>query len=177
VRILYRASQFWNAMQARPARQDIARASQALTPELMALFLSMQPGEQAHSLAIYDQLLDQGETDHDLLVAALLHDVGKNRYPLRLWERVAIVLGKALLPTKARQWGQGQPNGLRRPFVVAEQHPAWGAEMAEQAGATPVAASLIRYHQDKSLSQPSPSNPLSCQGELLHRLQLLDNES
>jgi hypothetical protein len=177
VRIFYRASQFWNALHARPASQDITQTSQALTTEMMALFLSMQPSEQSHSLAIYHQLLDQGETDQDLLMAALLHDVGKICYPLRSWERATIVLGKALLPIQARRWGQSQPKGWRRPFVVAEQHPTWGAKMAAKAGASPIAVSLIRRHQDKMIPQPEPKQSLGCEELLLHKLQLLDNES
>jgi hypothetical protein len=177
VRIFYRVAQFWNALHARPASQDIAQTSQALTPEMMTLWLSMQSSEQAHSLAIYHQLLDQGETNQDLLIAALLHDVGKTWYPLRAWERAAIVIGKALLPVQARRWGQGQPKSWRRPFVVAEQHPAWGAEMAAKAGASSFSVSLIRRHQDKSMSHLDGGQSLGCEELLLHKLQLLDNES
>ena len=137
----------------------------------------MQPSEQSHSLAILNQLLDQGETNNDLLTAALLHDVGKNRFPLHAWERVVIVLGKAFLPNKTKLWGQGQPSGWRRPFVVAEQHPAWSAEMAAQAGASPIAVSLISRHQDKPILQPEPEKLPDDQDILLYRLQILDNES
>ena len=150
-----------------------------LSPSLMTLFMRMQPSEQAHSLWIYEQLLQQNETDRDLLVAALLHDVGKSRHPLRLWERVVIVLGKAWFPERIKGWGKAAPRGWKRPFVIAEQHPAWGAELAAQAGAAPLAVALIRHHQDSPeaiLGQANGKNqPL--EDRLLARLQSLDNES
>jgi len=138
----------------------------------MSLFNRMHDSEQAHSLRVYNQLLAQGEKDTDLLVAALLHDVGKSRHPLRLYERVVVVLAKALFPEQVKQWGQGDPGGWQRPFVIAEQHPAWGAEMAAQAGASPKAVALIYRHQEK-LSGKADTH----EDQLLLRLQLLDEES
>jgi hypothetical protein len=44
------------------------------------------------------------------------------------------------------EWGQGQPRGLRRPFVVATQHPAWGADLSAAAGASARTCDLIRRH-------------------------------
>lgn len=134
----------------------------------------MQPSEQAHSLHIYHQLRCQGVQDPDLLVAALLHDVGKSCSPLSIWERSLIVIAKALLPHRFARWGAGKPEGWRRPFVVAEQHPAWGAEMAAAAGAPPLAVSLIRRHAEKI---PSSKLPLNCEDQLLELLQRVDNES
>lgn len=179
MRVLYRLRQFWHTLTEVPTRENLLQASQVLSPSLMKLFMRMPPREQAHSLWIYDRLLQQNETDHDLLVAALLHDVGKSRYPLRLWERVVIVLGKAWFPERAKIWGKGAPLGWKRPFVIAEQHPAWGAELAAQAGAAPLAVALIQHHQDAPnaiLGRASEENR-SLELRLLSRLQSLDDES
>lgn len=170
--LLYRTRQFWFALTARPTQNDLAHAGHFLTPELLQLFLQMQPGEQAHSLEVFRQLQDQGETNRDLLAAALLHDVGKSRCPLRLWERVLIVLVRAAVPGQAAAWGQGQPRGWRRSLVVAEQHPAWGAQMAEQAGASPKTVELIRRHQEEIFADHRSDPGIA----LLIRLQSVDNE-
>ena len=82
---------------------------------------------------VWRRLVDQDEHNPDLLAAALLHDVGKSRFPLRLWERVLIVSLKAFFPDRATRWGVGAAKGWRRALVVAAQHPTWGAEMARQA--------------------------------------------
>lgn len=178
MRLRYRARQFWLALTAAPAPEDLNLARQALSPSQMELFLKLQPNEQAHSLQIYRQLCDQKPVDDDLLVAALLHDVGKIQYPLRPWERAWIVIAKAILPAKAAEWGQAEPRGWKRPFVIAERHPAWGAEMAARAGTPPTVVSLIRRHQ-QPVDRPArdSSGAIAREDSLLLRLQLLDDES
>jgi hypothetical protein len=172
VRILYRSRQFWQALSASPAPEELALARTVLSPSLHSIFIQMHPGEQAHSLRIARQLIEQGETHPDLLAAALLHDSGKIYHPLRIWERVLIVLGKSLFPGKVKHWGSGQPKGWKRAFAVAEQHGEWGAQMAAQAGASALVVELIRRHQ---LPPARPAENL--EDRLLLRLQRIDDES
>jgi hypothetical protein len=178
-RVFYRTRQFWQALNATPTRQDLEQVRSFLSPSLMKLFASMKPNEQAHSLAVFYKLIDQGEKQPDLLTAALLHDVGKSRFPLQVWERVLIVLGSAIFPGQIQHWGgsvagqQGRLSWfLKKPFHVAEGHPQWGAQMAEQAGASPLTVTLIRRHQDRLL-EPL----LSSEDRLLAALQAVDDES
>lgn len=169
---VYRVRQFWAALHERPDPAGLDEARRLLSPELLALFLQMQPGEQAHSLKIFQQLKNQGESSPDLLAAALLHDVGKIRYPLRLWERVWVVLAQAWLPRLAAEWGQGQPTGLRRALAAAVQHPAWGAELVAAAGGAPLLVELIRRHQ-----QPAPPHAAGRTDLYLRKLQILDDQN
>ncbi len=175
-RVIYRVRQFREALLVRLSEDDLALARRYLTPQEMNLFLQMQPRDQAHSLAVLQKLMSDNPGLSDgraryLYAAALLHDIGKSRYPLKLWERVLIVLVRRLLPHRSRLWGKAAPEGWRRPFVVAEQHAAWGAEMAEKAGASPVTVYLIRHHQDNLISEP-----LSIENSLLQKLQAADHE-
>jgi hypothetical protein len=94
-------------------------------------------------------LREAGYNHPDLLAAALLHDVGKTRYPLSAWDRTVIVVGEKLFPARAKTWGRGAVDSWRRPFVVRACHPAWGAAMAAAAGARPGVVELIDRHQDK----------------------------
>jgi putative nucleotidyltransferase with HDIG domain len=179
-RIVYRLRQFWSAVYARPSAGELELASSLLTPAQMALFRQMHRSEQAHSIQVTRTVLQSsaGIPDvprRDLLRAALLHDVGKCRFPVRIWERAIIVLSKAFLPDQASRWGEGVAEdgalGWRRAFVVAQQHAAWGAQMAEEAGASPLVAALIRRHQDQRL------NPgVDLEDRLLHLLQAADHE-
>lgn len=175
MRIAYRARQFWHALFAKPKPGELALARAALPVSLMELFDQLQPGEQAHSLKIYRQLVEQGETQPDLLVAALLHDVGKSRYKLHIWDRVLIVVARAAFPQQVKTWGRGNPTGWQRAFVIAEQHPTWGAQMAAQAGASPLTVSIIRRHQDPSLVVPNKAHPLF-EDQLLNQLKILDED-
>ena len=177
-RLVYRGRQFWLALRARPAAQDLEQARIILGPDLFPLFTTMQPGEQVHSLQVLHRLQSQGEEHPDLLAAALLHDVGKSRRKLRLWERAWIVLARAFLAPQAHQWGCVDANDLaclpfwQQPLVVAEQHPAWGAEMVAAAGSPFLAVALIRRHADKSARRQS-----DLEGQLLARLQFVDDNS
>jgi hypothetical protein len=172
VRVGYRVRQFWYALTAIPNEKDLAQARQVLSPPLWELFLRLQPGEQAHSLWIFQQLVQHGETSQDVWVAALLHDLGKTCQPLGLWERVMVVLGKAFFPRQARQWGEAEPSGWKRAFVIAAQHAAWGASLASQAGAPDLAVRLIRAHHE-----PPGKNLTEAEQSWLHILQSLDEET
>ncbi len=172
VRILYRIRQFWQCLIANPKSEDFYEVSRVLSADLMGIFSKLQRSEQAHGLWVYRKLLEQGEIQQDLLVAALIHDIGKDRYPLRLWQRVAIVLCRKISPERAKYWGRDDPKGWKRPFVVAERHAAWGAEMALDAGASDTTVRLIDRHHE-SLIQPI-NNP---EDQLLYRLQFLDDKN
>lgn len=178
MRILYRLGQFWRMVFGRVDPLELNQVKTALTPAQMALFNQMQTGEKEHAITMFRRLIDRGENQSDLLVAALLHDVGKTRYPLNPLERTMVVLARAVTPQQAHAWGnqppgtQGSPPGWRRPFIVAEQHAGWGAEMAHQAGVSILTETLIRehHHLDPSVLDGGELN-------LLNKLKIVDNDS
>jgi hypothetical protein len=149
-RLAYRARQFRLALFGPWPSVTDEMLLPHLSPALIAVFRRMKPSEQAHSFAVLTRLKEQGHADADLLAAALLHDVGKSLAPLSVAERVLIVLGKRFASSLVKRWGEGEPRGLRRPFVVASRHADWGADLAGAAGASPRTCDLIRRHQDFS---------------------------
>ncbi len=155
-RVLYRARQFWNALRNKPlSERELAAARDVLSERQMALFSQLQPGEQWHAVRVLRAVQQEGEAHPDLLVAALLHDVGKIRHPLQLWERVVVVLGKRFFPFQVQKWGCAEHRRWARPFVVASKHPVWGAELAQRAGVSAEAVRLIREHQMESPPEES----------------------
>jgi HD domain len=150
---------------------DLDLAGHYLSPPLLALFRRMKRSEQLHSLCVLYDVLAQGSTPHDLAVAALLHDVGKSRYPLHIWQKSLVVLVRAALPALFRRWTQGSPDHpLQRPFVVSLNHPAWSADLIAGAGASEAAVWLVRHHADHTTQWAN--HP---QAEGLRRLQQADD--
>lgn len=145
----YRLRQFWHNVSAVPLPPTLWNAAAAvLSPAELALFRRFSPSDQWHSVRVMASLRDLGETDADLLAAALLHDIGKTRLAVTVWERSLVVLMQWLAPHRLAQWGSGEAVGWKRPFALKVQHPAWGAEMAAQASSRPRTIALIRRHQD-----------------------------
>jgi putative nucleotidyltransferase with HDIG domain len=167
--VIYRARQFWMAWRGQSLTEDeLEPAISILTAEQMQLFTRLQASEQIHAMRVLQTVQQQGAEDIDLYTAALLHDIGKIRAPLRLWERVLIVIAKNLFPKRVRTWGNGPLHSWMRPFVIAEQHPAWGAEMAFEVGCSAMVVSMIRRHQ-----YPDDFEPVSPRED--HVLKILQN--
>lgn len=175
---MYRVRQFWRNVFLKTDHQALEQAKGQLTAAQWALFRQLQPAEKAHALSIYRKLIEQGDIQPDLLVAALLHDVGKLRYRLNPIERAMVVLMRAIVPLRAHQFGEIPASGWerlpgwRKAFIVAAHHEEWGAEMAHQAGTSALAEALIRWHH-----QPNHPEAGEEENALLHKLWLIDNES
>ena len=139
-RARYRARQFFGALRPRvdPSLRDEALA--LLSEGERALFASMTARDQQHCLDVHQRLHEDGHADHDLLVAALLHDAGKGR--IALWHRVAYVLSPPALLDRVTEPGDG--SGWRHALYRCQHHEQLGAELARQAGSSEHVIALIR---------------------------------
>ncbi|MBE2222556.1 MAG: HD domain-containing protein [Anaerolineae bacterium] len=177
--LFYRVRQFKQAV-ASPALNEtgLTEVQAILSDAEFDLFLRFDRGEQWHSYQVMRTLQEAGHTQPELLQAALLHDVGKTRSPLSVWDRSLIVVMKQVLPGKTAVWGQNPTHGWQRPFVVKAQHPEWGAEMAEAAGSRALVVDLIRRHQDDlSETAVAETGVTAEENELLRLLQWADNQN
>ena len=168
----YRIWQFWQSLKKPPDDEDLELVKSVLTPAEIELFLQLPIPDQNHSIRVLIILKSQGERDPDLLKAALLHDIGKIKYPLQRWERVFSVLITGFFPNRIQNWGNGNPAGLERPLVVINHHPDWGAEFAENVGSSPQTIWLIRNHEKEKPEGSSPERK-----KLLLKLQQADNQN
>ena len=146
---LYRVWQVAMVLGHRPSAEDLAQVRAFLPPSLWPLFEKMPPAEQGHGIRVWRGLLERGVTDPDLLTAALLHDVGKARARLRLWERIWAVVAHALCPWLVERGCRGPAQGWRRALVVARHHAEWSARILEAHGASPRIVALVRHHHDR----------------------------
>jgi putative nucleotidyltransferase with HDIG domain len=169
----YRIWQFAQSLKKPPQQEEWRRIRAILSTPEVELFQKLPVPDQNHSLRVLTSLESAGEKDPDLLKAALLHDIGKTRHPLRRWERVFAVLLEGLFPTAAEEWGQRDPQGIYRPLVVIHQHPIWGADLAKEAGSSHRVTWLIRHHEETDLGGLKDQESV----ELLRKLQQVDNHS
>ncbi|MCX7680693.1 MAG: HD domain-containing protein [Anaerolineae bacterium] len=145
----YRVRQFIRALTARVSEEELEEVAQVVSPAAYELFCSMAVQDQRHSLDVYTTLRLSGWHHPDLLTAALLHDVGKSLAPLPAWQRALIVLLSRFVPCLLERLGRGELRGWRRGFVVHAHHAELGASLAQRAGCSPLASSLIgRHHED-----------------------------
>ncbi|MCL5108084.1 MAG: HDOD domain-containing protein [Chloroflexi bacterium] len=146
---LYRVRQFVSAL--RPANDPTAEAAAlaALSPGERALFLRLPAPYRRHSLAVQARLRAAGQTDPELLTAALLHDVGKAEARIRLHHRVlGVLLRNLALPLLLWLARPATPGSWRYPFHVQRHHAALGARLATAAGTPAHTVALIARHHD-----------------------------
>jgi hypothetical protein len=153
---VYRLRQGVRALLAFRETPDLGLAARYLSLPQLALFRQMPPLEQLHALDVLRSALSlpfsadaDGRVLDDLTVAALLHDCGKSLYPVRIWQKTLPVLVGAAWPRLFDRLSRRDPKHLLwRAFAVKARHPAWGSELAAQAGTRPRALWLIEHHQD-----------------------------
>lgn len=170
----YRTRQFWQALRAGPltaaARREVAAV---LRPAEFTLFETQSYAGQQHSYQVMRTLLETGHDERDLLVAALLHDVGKARLRLTWLDRIKVVLTHLLAPGLARKWAYGRQNRWTRAYLVRFHHPAWSASALAEAGGSPLSVALVRRHQDPLLASEGDSE----ENRLLALLQWADDQN
>lgn len=162
--MFYRVRQFYDGLFPRISSKDLQLVHSYLSGALLHLFQTQSPADQRHALDVAIDLLQKHDSlspsqERSLIQAALLHDCGKIRYPIKIWQRVYIVLS-AKLPQPAQEFLQGltKYRSLSFPLILAQQHPQWGATLAAEAGLSKEAVELILNHH----------HPCSDAGELLY---------
>ncbi len=133
---------------ARPVDETLMQ--QTLSPAQIDLFRRMKRAEQLHSLNVLRDVLAQADdTPPDLAAAALLHDCGKSRYALATWQKTLAVVVHALAPRLEQALSQDENMTFwRMPFIVRKYHPAWGAALLTEIGASARLIWLVAHHAD-----------------------------
>lgn len=176
--MLYRLRQFWSGWRATVHQQELADALAYLPAEAGVHFRQLPADAQRHSLNVWQTLQQRGPVADDLVVAALLHDIGKlaaDRAGVRitLWVRGPLVLLERFAPHYVTQLASAdEAQGWRYLLYVYQMHPSIGAAWAKRWGCTPLTCWLIEHHQDELTAEPNNEAE-----QLLCLLQKADDEN
>lgn len=153
---------------------DFHLAQRHLTAKELEAFQRMSRAEQLHSLKALRNILEQNETAPAVLaVAALLHDVGKSRYHLAVWQKTVSALVNAFVPQLAAGLGRDETISFwRAPFALHAHHPKWSGEILRACGSDEAVIWLAEHHQENAENYRSHPHH-----ELLRRLQMADDAS
>ena len=161
--LIYRFGQGMRALLSPATPVDLQLASSYLSaPELRA-FQAMSRADQLHSLRVLREVLKMVERPPPVLTAAaLLHDVGKSRYHLALWQKTLAVLVKSLRPELTDALGEQENlRPWRAPFSVRRHHPRWGGEILRGCHSDARVVWLVERHQRRSTARGDhPCYPL-----------------
>lgn len=147
----YRIMQGVRALVAFSHHVDYTLPQRYLNEPMLAAFKRLSRSEQLHSIRVLEGVLAQeAQTPADLAVAALMHDSGKVCYPQGVWGKTLAVLIRKLLPPLYQYGSRQDPQRARwaHPFIVAENHPQWGAQILADAGGSSRAVWLVAHHGD-----------------------------
>lgn len=140
---MHRVGQFIGHLKARVGPDEEARAQRLLPEAAWPLFRGMPTADRRHALDVTGRLLAAGQSDPDLLAAAMLHDAAKGTR-MRLRHRVAGVLLQAAAPRALARLATSDERSWRHPFHLYLHHAALSAQAAVRAGCSERTADFIR---------------------------------
>tara|TARA_B110000263_G_C15244181_1_gene480882 strand:+ start:484 stop:969 length:486 start_codon:yes stop_codon:yes gene_type:complete len=126
-----------------PNAEDLELAQKLLDEPILSLFLSQNLRDQRHGARTAHWLISKGENNSELLIAALIHDIGKGHQRTR--DRVVHVLtswsktGK-LVEAKTSSFE------MRQAIARSRNHSELGAQQLKQSGVSNRVIELTRLH-------------------------------
>lgn len=130
-----------------PDDSDLEWVRGLLSEDEQVMWSRMATADQYHSIGVarrVGQELGQETTD-DVLVAALMHDVGKTAAGLGTMGRVVAALVRPVVgPERARSWAEGR--GPTRRIGLHLRYPEIGARMLADAASARLVVAWAREH-------------------------------
>jgi putative nucleotidyltransferase with HDIG domain len=154
--VTYRVGQFMAALASSRDPQVDKRLDDLLTNERQRVLLQrLSAFDRRHHLDVYTRLRSTGCDDDDILMAALLHDVGKadERGRVRLGHRVVRVLLAKSTPSVLHRLCVADLPGPMHGLFLAHHHARLGADLARSTGVSERCAWLIERHEDRETAQ------------------------
>lgn len=152
----HRVRQGLLALAPRPEPDEALFIHRWLTERQRDAFMELSAHDRGHLVRVARELTRQAPGNHDLIVAGLLHDLGKanGSAHVRLIDRTAKVLLERLSPRLLGMLTPPGTGGLRTGLTLAAHHAEFGAERARQLGCSERVVWLIKHHEDSRVNDP-----------------------
>lgn len=160
-KVFKRSRQLFRALFSKMEPSDYRFVEEHLNVTEKRLFYNMEPSIQKHCVNVaYSILISMSDSEESnspfLIKAALLHDIGKSRGSIRLFDRVCFVMSIKLSPRFTLWMAQPRKNSwlprIGQAFYVHCYHGEIGASLAEKAGLSVEMIYLIKNHHDRNLA-------------------------
>lgn len=145
------------ALRPRPEPDEDEITRRWLSGEQRTAFLALPVHDRAHLVRVARTLATPGTATDDLVIAGLLHDIGKvdGKHHVRLIDRALKVCLEHLSPRLLdRLANQTKTVPLCTGLVLAVHHPEIAGERARHLGCTERACWLIKNHDNLALADP-----------------------
>ncbi len=152
-----RIRQGLTALTPRPEPDEAAILSDWLSAAQQTAFRALPVHDRAHLIRVGRALIETGDASRDLVIAGLLHDIGKQdgRARVRFVDRVAKVLLQPAMPRVLSRLADPQsPAPLCRGLMLAVHHAEIGGERARFLGCTERVCWLIKNHDNQTVADP-----------------------
>lgn len=158
---MYRIQQFFKSLFVTKSMVDMDFVRKYLSPAQEGVFLRMQAYDRYHSVLFAKTLISNVyKVPNDLIVAALLHDVGKSRYPINSLHRMGAVVARKFVPALMDKENEDEVTFLNRTVLVSNHHAEWSEEMATSVEVSDLTAWIIAHHEDKEFDANHKWNDL-----------------
>lgn len=147
----YRVGQFLRGLRTAVDPEEARTIVSLLSDAELQLFLAMRPRDRRHAAETMRYAAEiaashGAEPSRDLLVAALLHDVGKGQ--LRIEDRVLYVVLRALSVDLVDRLATTEGGRWRLALWRLRHHASVGAAQLETIGSAPRVVALTAIHHD-----------------------------
>lgn len=141
---LQRGKQFFTRYTARIYADDWKFLSKYLNEKQLKIFLELPLYEQRHSINVaYSILNTYPNAPKELIIAAIMHDIGKGNTLTPFKKAIAVLLDKFAHKLALKL-------SMRWPFLyIYYNHPVIGAELAQKIGLPGRSVYLIAHHNDR----------------------------
>ena len=151
-----RVRQVWAGLRPSPDPDEAGFTARWLTPRTRPVFDRLAIHDRRHLVAVARELEHLDLDNDDLIVAGLLHDIGKanDRDQVTLVDRILRVFLGRVAPGFLERFARPNGIGIRRRLYLALHHARLGAVLAEQNGCSERTVWLIKNHDVSDPTDP-----------------------